>query len=77
MPPPHILNAPTKLMKSLGYGQGYAYDHDEADAFSGQDYFPAGMPRRRFYRPNDRGAESAIAERLERWSALRAERKGG
>jgi putative ATPase len=77
VPPAHILNAPTKLMRNLGYGQGYAYDHDEADAFSGQDYFPEGMPRRRFYRPTDRGAEAAIAERLERWSALRAGRKDG
>jgi putative ATPase len=77
MPPKHILNAPTKLMKSLGYGQGYAYDHDEAEAFSGQDYFPDTMPRRNFYRPAGRGAEAAIAERLERWAALRADRKGG
>ncbi len=74
MPPQHILNAPTKLMKSLGYGHGYAYDHDEAEGFSGQDYFPEGMARRAFYRPTDRGAEAAIGERLERWAALRAER---
>ncbi|WP_043337631.1 replication-associated recombination protein A [Belnapia moabensis] len=77
MPPKHILNAPTKLMKNLGYGRGYAYDHDEADAFSGQDYFPEGMERRAFYRPAGRGAEAAIGERLERWAALRAEKKGG
>lgn len=72
MPPAHILNAPTRLMKDLGYGRGYAYDHDEAEGFSGQDYFPEGMARRRFYRPTDRGAEAAVAERLERWNALRA-----
>ncbi|WP_043358898.1 replication-associated recombination protein A [Belnapia sp. F-4-1] len=76
-PPQHILNAPTKLMKNLGYGRGYAYDHDEAEGFSGQDYFPEGMPCRAFYRPTDRGAEAAIGERLERWAALRAERKRG
>ena len=51
MPPAHILNAPTKLMKELGYGKNYAYDHDAPDAFSGQNYFPDNMPRRRFYRP--------------------------
>ena len=62
-------------MKGLGYGQGYAYDHNEADAFSGQDYFPEGMPRRTFYRPAGRGDEATIAERLERWAALRAGKK--
>ncbi|MDO9712971.1 replication-associated recombination protein A [Paracraurococcus lichenis] len=72
MPPAHILNAPTKLMKELGYGAGYAYDHDEEEAFSGQNYFPDGMQRPVLYRPTDRGAEAAIAERLERWAALRA-----
>ena len=51
MPPAHILNAPTKLMKELGYGAGYEYDHDAEDAFSGQNYFPDGMPRAQFYRP--------------------------
>ena len=50
-PPKHIMNAPTVLMRDLGYGSGYAYDHDEAEGFSGQDYFPDGMERRRFYRP--------------------------
>ena len=72
MPPAHILNAPTGLMRDLGYGRGYAYDHDEEEGFSGQDYFPDGMGRRRFYRPTDRGAEAAVRERLERWAALRA-----
>jgi putative ATPase len=75
MPPAHILNAPTRLMKTLGYGAGYAYDHDAEDAFSGQDYFPDGMPRTRFYRPTDRGLEARIGERLREWDRLRAERK--
>ncbi|MBL6456534.1 replication-associated recombination protein A [Belnapia sp. T6] len=75
MPPKHILNAPTRLMKNLGYGRDYAYDHDEAEGFSGQDYFPDGLRRRAFYRPTDRGAEAAIGERLERWAALREERR--
>ena len=77
MPPMHILNAPTRLMKDLGYGSGYAYDHDAPDAFSGQDYFPDGMERREFYRPVDRGFEREIAKRLAYWSKLRAERTGG
>jgi putative ATPase len=77
MPPKHILNAPTRLMRELGYGSGYAYDHDEEEGFSGQDYFPEGMRRQRFYRPTDRGAEAAIAERLRRWEALRAKRARG
>ncbi|MBD0273540.1 MAG: replication-associated recombination protein A, partial [Acetobacteraceae bacterium] len=74
-PPKHILNAPTGLMRDLGYGSGYAYDHDEAEGFSGQDYFPEGVERRRFYRPTDRGAEAELRGRLERWAALRAERE--
>lgn len=77
MPPAHILNAPTKLMKEIGYGAGYAYDHDEAEGFSGQDYFPEGMPRPRFYSPTDRGAEAAIAERLAHLGRLRARRRPG
>ncbi|MDZ4374233.1 MAG: replication-associated recombination protein A [Phenylobacterium sp.] len=76
MPPAHIRNAPTRLMRDLGYGKGYAYDHDTADAFSGQNYFPDEMPRRRFYDPRGDGAEARIKERLERWAALRRE-KGG
>ena len=74
MPPAHILNAPTKLMQDLGYGDGYAYDHDAEEAFSGQNYFPDGMRRPSFYRPTDRGAEAAIGERLRHWAALRTRR---
>ncbi|MCW4114804.1 replication-associated recombination protein A [Aurantimonas sp. MSK8Z-1] len=74
LPPKHILNAPTGLMRDEGYGAGYAYDHDAPDAFSGQDYFPDAMGRQSFYRPIDRGAESAIGERMRRWARLRAER---
>ncbi|MBM3480483.1 MAG: replication-associated recombination protein A, partial [Alphaproteobacteria bacterium] len=77
MPPMHVLNAPTRLMRELGYGKGYAYDHDAADGFSGQDYFPEGMARRQFYRPVERGFEREIAKRLEYWARLRAERRGG
>ena len=76
MPPAHILNAPTKLMKQLGYGAGYAYDHAEEDSFSGQNYFPDGMDRQDFYRPRDRGFEREIAKRLTYWAKLRQE-KGG
>jgi putative ATPase len=71
MPPKHILNAPTRLMKDLGYGKGYAYDHDAPEGFSGQDYFPEEMGRRQFYTPRGDGAEARIKERLERWAALR------
>ena len=74
MPPKHILNAPTRLMQDLGYGEGYEYDHDAPDAFSGQDYFPEGMARQRFYRPAPRGFEREIAKRLEYWEKLRAKR---
>jgi putative ATPase len=74
-PPKHILNAPTKLMKQEGYGQGYAYDHDAPDAFSGQDYFPELMERQSFYRPTDRGIEARIKARLEEWATLRRERE--
>ena len=73
-PPRHILNAPTKLMKSEGYGEGYRYDHDEPDAFSGQDYFPEALGRRRFYDPPDRGFEREIRKRLDWWAKLRKER---
>jgi len=75
-PPAHILNAPTRLMRDLGYGRGYAYDHEAADAFSGQDYFPEGMERRGFYRPRERGFERELARRLEHWARLRVERGG-
>jgi putative ATPase len=74
-PPKHILNAPTKLMKTEGYGAGYAYDHDAEDAFSGQNYFPEGMERQEFYRPTDRGLEKRIAERMAEWERLRRERR--
>ncbi len=71
MPPKHILNAPTRLMKDEGYGKGYAYDHDAPDAFSGQNYFPDEMNRTEFYVPSGRGYEKAVAERLRKWRALR------
>jgi putative ATPase len=71
MPPAHILNAPTKLMKNLGYGAGYEYDHSTEDAFSGQNYFPEGMGRPDLYRPVDRGFEREIAKRLAYWAKLR------
>lgn len=74
LPPMHILNAPTKLMKGEGYGDGYRYDHDEPDAFSGQDYFPEKMGRKTFYDPPERGFERDIRKRLEWWSKLRRER---
>ena len=74
MPPKHILNAPTRLMKDLGYGKGYEYDHDAPEAFSGQDYFPEDMDRPRFYEPAPRGFEREIKKRLEYWAKLRAEK---
>jgi putative ATPase len=74
MPPAHILNAPTKLMKELGYGAGYNYDHDAEDGFSGQNYFPEGMARREFYAPPERGFEREIRKRLDYWAKLRAKR---
>ena len=75
LPPKHILNAPTKLMKAEGYNEGYRYDHDEPDAFSGQDYFPEKMGRKVFYDPPERGFERDIRKRLDWWSKLRSERK--
>ena len=71
MPPKHILNAPTKLMKELGYSSGYQYDHDTELGFSGQNYFPDGMVRQEFYKPIERGFERDIKKRLEYWSNLR------
>ena len=71
MPPAHSLNAPTSLMKELGYGKDYLYDHDTDTAFSGQDYFPEGMGRRHFYRPVERGFEREIVKRLEWWEKHR------
>ncbi len=76
MPPAHILNAPTKLMKNLGYGKGYEYDHEAEGAFSGQNYFPDDMKREAFYRPKDTGFEREIAKRLEYWAKLRAKKAG-
>ena len=70
-PPKHILNAPTKMMKELGYNEGYIYDHDTPNCFSGQDYFPAEYPRRIFYTPNERGFEREIKKRIEYWDELR------
>ena len=70
-PPAHILNAPTKLMKELGYGQGYAYDHDAPDGFSGQDYWPDGMAAQTLYTPSPRGTEARIAELLAEWARRR------
>lgn len=74
MPPKHILNAPTKLMKNLGYGDGYAYDHDAEDGFSGQDYFPDDIRRQRLYSPRDTGFEREIAKRQQYWDTLRSKR---
>jgi putative ATPase len=76
MPPKTILNAPTKLMKTIGYGASYRYDHDEPDAFSGQDYWPERLERQHFYEPVDRGFEREIRKRLDWWERLRRERRG-
>ena len=76
LPPKHILNAPTKLMKTESYGAGYEYDHDAPEAFSGQDYFPEQLGRRQFYDPPERGFEREIKKRLEYWAKLRRERSG-
>jgi len=73
-PPKHILNAPTKMMKDLGYGKDYAYDHDAPDGFSGRDYFPEAMGRTRFYTPVERGFERELKKRLDYWEGLRAKR---
>ena len=74
IPPAHILNAPTQLMKDLGYGAGYAYDHKSTDGFSGQNYFPDAMERQRFYHPVERGFEREIIKRLAWWEKLRKKR---
>ncbi|MBB5706376.1 replication-associated recombination protein A [Sphingopyxis panaciterrulae] len=76
-PPANILNAPTKLMKDLGYGAGYSYDHDAPEGFSGDNYWPAEMEPATFYRPVDRGFEKRIAERLAWWDERRRERRDG
>lgn len=77
MPPQNILNAPTRLMKDIGYGKGYAYDHDAEDGFSGDNYWPEEMTPQTFYAPVDRGFERKIAERLAYWDHLRQEKQGG
>jgi putative ATPase len=70
----HSVNAPTRLMRDLGRAEGYAYDHDAPGAFSGQDHFPEGLPRRAFYQPSDRGFEREVAKRLAHWASLREAR---
>ncbi|MBL6954067.1 MAG: replication-associated recombination protein A [Alphaproteobacteria bacterium] len=77
MPPKHILNAPTSMMKDLGYGAGYVYDHGTDDGFSGQDYFPEQMPRQSFYRPVERGFEREVAKRMAYWDKLRGGAQDG
>lgn len=76
-PPKHALNAPTKLMKEQGYGDGYSYDHDAQEAFSGQDYFPETMERGVYYQPVERGYERELKKRLDYFSKLRAKRQNG
>ena len=76
-PPLHIRNAPTRMMKDMGYGAGYAYDHDAEDGFSGQDYFPDGMKRPVFYAPPERGFERDLKKRLDWFAGQRARRRGG
>ena len=75
MPPKHILNAPTKMMKEIGYGAGYAYDHDAEDGFSGQSYFPEGMKRPVYYMPPERGFERELKKRVEYFAKLREKRR--
>ncbi len=75
MPPAHILNAPTRLMADLGYGAGYAYDHDQEEGFSGQHYFPDDMPRQSLYQPVERGFERDVRKRMDYWEKLRGQRR--
>ncbi|WP_319798909.1 replication-associated recombination protein A [Nitrobacter sp.] len=75
LPPKHILNSPTRLMQEEGYGEGYQYDHDLPEGFSGQDYFPEALGRRTFYDPPDRGFEREIRKRLDYWAKLRREKE--
>jgi putative ATPase len=75
-PPMHIRNAPTRLMKDIGYGKGYQYDPDAEDGFSGADYFPDEMDRAKFYRPTRGGYEARVTERLEHWDELRGKKQG-
>jgi putative ATPase len=77
MPPMHILNAPTKLMKNVGYGKGYAYDHSAEEGFSGQDYWPEEMEPQSFYEPTDRGLEAKVKERLDYWAQRRKDLQAG
>ncbi|TGX52105.1 replication-associated recombination protein A [Sphingomonas gei] len=77
MPPQNILNAPTKLMKEIGYGKGYTYDHDSEDGFSGDNYWPEEMAPQTFYTPTDRGMEKRIAERMAWWDEMRSKRQDG
>ncbi|MFD4880253.1 replication-associated recombination protein A [Streptomyces sp. NPDC058420] len=77
MPPAHILNAPTRLMKNLGYGKDYQYDPDTTDGFSGADYFPDDIDHETYYQPTRNGYEAQISERLRHWAALRARRRSG
>jgi len=77
MPPMNIVNAPTKLMKNLGYGKGYAYDHDTAEGFSGDNYWPEEMRPQTFYRPTERGFEKRVSERLAYWDELRRAKQNG
>jgi putative ATPase len=77
MPPKNILNAPTRLMKTIGYGKGYQYDHDADEGFSGDNYWPEEMARQTFYEPTDRGFEKRVRERLEYWDSLRTEPREG
>jgi putative ATPase len=77
MPPQNILNAPTKLMKDIGYGKGYAYDHDADEGFSGANYWPEEMERQTYYDPAERGFEREIRKRIDYWNKLRAERQDG
>jgi putative ATPase len=77
MPPANILNAPTKLMKDIGYGKDYAYDHDAEEAFSGANYWPEQLEPQVFYRPSDRGFESRVRERLEDWAERRKALQSG
>lgn len=75
MPPKHILNAPTTMMKEQGYGKGYNYDHDTQEGFSGQNYFPDDMPRENYYRPVERGFEREVIKRLDYWNKLRTRKE--
>ena len=77
MPPANILNAPTKLMKDIGYGKGYSYDHEADEGFSGDNYWPDEMDPQIYYQPVERGFEREVAKRLEYWDKLRSERRGG